>query len=232
MKKYALPLIAAVALGALFPLVMERYEVLAAIGMTLAFWVVLSQVPALRERLSGGRSIASVPAGHWGMTLGHIGLAVTVVGITLTSLYSVEKDVRLSPGEAYVLGPYTFAFEGVSQYRGPNYVSNQGTVVASRNGQTIATLKPAKRVYTTQGMPMTEAGIDAGLFRDLFVALGDELDGGAWAVRLYHKPFVRWIWLGALIMSLGGILAATDRRYRVLARRAVPLTGGAAETAR
>jgi cytochrome c-type biogenesis protein CcmF len=165
------------------------------------------------------------------MTLGHIGLAVTVVGITLTSLYSVEKDVRLAPGETYALGPYSFAFEGVSQYRGPNYVSNQGTVVASRNGETIATLKPAKRVYTTQGMPMTEAGIDAGLFRDLFVALGDQLDGGAWAVRLYHKPFVRWIWLGAIIMSLGGLLAASDRRYRVLARRSVPV-GGAAEAAR
>jgi cytochrome c-type biogenesis protein CcmF len=86
-------------------------------------------------------------------------------------------------------------------------------------------------VYTTQGMPMTEAGIDAGLFRDLFVALGDELDGGAWAVRLYHKPFVRWIWLGALIMGLGGILAASDRRYRVLARRTVPASA-AAEAAR
>jgi cytochrome c-type biogenesis protein CcmF len=165
------------------------------------------------------------------MTLGHVGLAVTVVGITLTSIYSVEKDVRLSPGETYALGPYTFAFQGVSQYRGPNYVSNQGTVIASRNGETIATLKPAKRVYTTQGMPMTEAGIDAGLFRDLFVALGDELEGGAWAVRLYHKPFVRWIWLGAIIMSLGGLLAASDRRYRVLARRSVP-AGGAAEAAR
>src|SRR5512139_2268434 len=112
-----LPLIAAVVLGALFPLLMERYEVLAAIGMILAFWVVLSQIPALRERLSGGRSIASVPAGFWGMTLGHIGLAVTVVGITLTSLYSVEKDVRLSPGDTYRLGQYSFAFEGVTQYR-------------------------------------------------------------------------------------------------------------------
>jgi len=230
-KAFMLPLIAAVALGALFPFVMERYEVLAAIGMTLAFWVVLSQIPSLRERLAGGRSITSVPAGFWGMTLGHIGLAVTVVGITLTSLYSVEKDVRLAPGDSYSLGRYSFSFEGVSQYRGPNYVSNQGTVVASRDGKVIATLKPAKRVYTTQGMPMTEAGIDAGLFRDLFVALGDELDGGAWAVRLYHKPFVRWIWLGALIMGLGGILAAADRRYRVLARRTVP-AGGAAEAAR
>ena len=230
-KALMLPLIAAVALGALFPFVMERYEVLAAIGMTLAFWVVLSQIPSLRERLAGGRSITSVPAGFWGMTLGHIGLAVTVVGITLTSLYSVEKDVRLAPGDSYSLGRYSFSFEGVSQYRGPNYVSNQGTVVASRDGEVIATLKPAKRVYTTQGMPMTEAGIDAGLFRDLFVALGDELDGGAWAVRLYHKPFVRWIWLGALIMGLGGILAASDRRYRVLARRTVPARG-AAEAAR
>jgi cytochrome c-type biogenesis protein CcmF len=199
--------------------------------MVLAFWVVLSQMTVVRERLAGGRSIASVPAGFWGMVLGHVGLAVTVVGITLTSLYSVEKDIRLSPGESYQLGPYSFAFQGVSQYRGPNYVSSQGTVVASRDGELVATLKPAKRVYTTQGMPMTEAGIDAGLFRDLFVALGDELDGGAWAVRLYHKPFVRWIWLGALIMGLGGILAAADRRYRVLARRTVP-AGAATEAAR
>ena len=226
-----LPLIGAVVLGGLFPLLMDRYEWLAAVGMILAFWVVLSQYPALRERLSGGRSITSVPAGFWGMTLGHIGLAVTVVGITLTSIYSVEKDVRLTPGDTYALGPYSFAFEGVTQYRGPNYLASQGTIVASKGGRVVATLYPSKRVYTTQGMPMTEAGIDAGLFRDLFVALGDELDGGAWAVRLYHKPFVRWIWLGALIMALGGVLAATDRRYRVLARRTVPV-GRAAEAAR
>jgi cytochrome c-type biogenesis protein CcmF len=156
---------------------------------------------------------------------------VTAVGITLTSIYSTEKDVRLAPGDTYELGGYSFAFESVSNYRGPNYVASQGTVVASKDGTVVATLKPSKRVYTTQGMPMTEAGINAGLFRDLFVALGDPLDGGAWAVRIYHKPFVRWIWLGALIMGFGGILAAADRRYRTLARRAMQ-PAGAAEAAR
>jgi len=227
----SVPAITAVVLGALFPLLMGQYDWRAAVGMILAFWVVLSMVQAIRERLAGGRSPASVPAGFWGMILGHVGLAVTAVGITLTSIYSTEKDVRLAPGDGYELGGYHFAFEGVSNYRGPNYVASQGTVVASKDGEVVATLKPSKRVYTTQGMPMTEAGIDAGLFRDLFVALGDPLDDGAWAVRIYHKPFVRWIWLGALIMGFGGILAAADRRYRVLARRAAQ-PAGAAEAAR
>jgi cytochrome c-type biogenesis protein CcmF len=227
----SLPLAAAIVLGAVFPFLMGEWKPGAALGMALAFWVVLATGQAVRERLAGGRAIASVPAGFWGMVLGHLGFAAIAVGITLTSLYSHEKDVRMAPGDTYALGGYVFTFQGVVDYRGPNYVANQGTVQVLRNGQPVATLKPSKRVYNVQRMPMTEAGIDAGLFRDLFVALGDPLDGGAWAVRLYHKPFVRWIWLGALIMGVGGIIAAGDRRYRTLARRATA-SAGAVEAAR
>ena len=227
----SLPLAAAIVLGAVFPFLMGEWKPGAALGMALAFWVVLATGQAVRERLAGGRAIASVPAGFWGMVLGHLGFAAIAVGITLTSLYSHEKDVRMAPGDTYALGGYVFTFQGVVDYRGPNYVANQGTVQVLRNGQPVATLKPSKRVYNVQRMPMTEAGIDAGLFRDLFVALGDPLDGGAWAVRLYHKPFVRWIWLGALIMGVGGIIAAGDRRYRTLARRAMA-SAGAVEAAR
>jgi cytochrome c-type biogenesis protein CcmF len=228
----SLPLAAAIVLGAAFPFLMGEWKPGAALGMALAFWVVLATAQTVRERLAGGRAIASVPAGFWGMVLGHLGLAAMAVGITLTSLYSHEKDVRMAPGDTYELGGHAFTFQGVVDYRGPNYVANQGTVLVERNGQPVATLKPSKRVYNVQRMPMTEAGIDAGLFRDLFVALGDPLDGGAWAVRLYHKPFVRWIWLGALIMGIGGIVAAGDRRYRALARRATAPAGAAAEAAR
>ena len=155
------------------------------------------------------------------MMFGHVGLAVFIVGVTLTSIYSAEKDVRLEPGQSYSLGGYEFQFQGVKQVRGPNYQAFRGEVDIRYGGELISHLSPEKRNYRS-GMPMTEAGIDAGLFRDLFVALGEPLgDSGAWSVRLYHKPFVRWVWLGGLFMALGGLLAASDRRYYRLRKKAV-----------
>ena len=199
----------------------------AMLGVALAVWVLCTQVRAVRERLAGGRRIASLPLGFWGMILGHLGVAVFTVGVTLTSIYSIEKDVSLTPGDSYELGGYVFTLKGVDQRPGPNYVASHGVVEITRDGEPVTVLEPQKRIYRVQTMPMTEAGIDAGLFRDLFVALGEPLEGDAWAVRLYHKPFIRWIWLGALIMSFGALLAAADRRYRVLARRSQSVAGGA-----
>ena len=142
------------------------------------------------------------------------------MGITLTSIYSTEKDLRLEPGQSYELGGYSFTFNGVEMTDGANYRASRGDIDVTRDGRDIAKMQPEKRIYLVQRMPMTEAAIDAGLTRDLFVAMGEPLGSeGAWSVRIYHKPYVRWIWLGALIMSLGGILAASDRRYRLLARR-------------
>ncbi len=189
--------------------------------MVLAFWVVLSTLKGLWLKMSTCSGIRGVPRGYHGMVLGHLGIAVFIVGVTLTSLYSTEKDVRLNAGEAYELGGYRFTFQGVREFSGPNYRAREGHVVISRDGEAVTELFPQKRIYFVQRMPMTEAGIDAGLTRDLFVALGEPLGGeGAWSLRLYHKPFVRWIWLGGLLMALGGLLAASDRRYLTMARRA------------
>jgi cytochrome c-type biogenesis protein CcmF len=155
------------------------------------------------------------------MSLAHIGLGVFVIGITFTSTYSVEKDVKMAPGDTYTTGDFTFRFDGIDQQRGPNYLAETGTITVLQDGRLTAILNPEKRIYLVQQMPMTEAAIDAGLTRDLYVALGEPLDdGGSWAVRLYLKPYVRWIWLGALIMVFGGVLSASDRRYRRLTRDA------------
>jgi cytochrome c-type biogenesis protein CcmF len=160
-----------------------------------------------------------------------LGIAVFVVGVTLTSIYSEEKDVRLEPGQSYSLGGYDFIFHGAKRSQGPNYQAFRAEVDIEFQGKHIAHLNPEKRNYKT-GMPMTEAGIDDGLFRDLFVALGEPLGtDGAWSVRLYHKPFVRWVWLGGLFMALGGLLAASDRRYYRLKKKASETVGEAGVSA-
>ena len=214
-------LVAAISLvaGLLFPLLlMDFYDIAAALGMVLAIWVLGMTLKSLFEQ-ARGRSLFNVSRSFWGMSLGHIGIAVFIVGITLTSIYSTEKDLQVNPGESYELAGFNFTFVGVEDIVGKNYRAANGKLTVSKNGTHIATMEPEKREYLVQKMPMTEAAIDAGLFRDLFVALGEPLgDDGAWSVRIYHKPFIRWIWLGALIMALGGLLSATDPRYRKLAR--------------
>lgn len=160
---------------------------------------------------------------------------MAVVGITLTTALSTEKDLRLSPGESYSLAGYEFRFSGVGETPGPNYRAERGRIEVSRDNKAVARLFPEKRHYLNGGNPMTEAAIDPGFTRDLYAALGEELGDGAWAVRIYHKPFVRWIWLGGLLMALGGILAVTDRRYRIAVRSGrersdrVPGSGALAE---
>ncbi|HEC12470.1 MAG TPA: heme lyase CcmF/NrfE family subunit [Acidiferrobacteraceae bacterium] len=212
--------------GIVYPaIVMPYFAWQAAAGMVLAVWVLTSALYGLYERVANKErkwaALVSIPRGFYGMTTAHLGVAVFIVGITLTSIYSLEKDVRLVPGESYELGGYRFQFDGVRQVRGANFRADEGKVRVWRDGEQIAVMAPQKRIYRVQRQPMTEAAIDAGLTRDLFVALGEPLgQDGAWSLRLYHKPFIRWIWMGAVFMALGGLLAATDRRYRLAARRA------------
>lgn len=156
---------------------------------------------------------------YWGMHLAHLGFAVCALGAVLASVGSVERDLRMAAGASAEVGGYDFVFEGTTRLPGPNYVTDRGTVRVERDGREVAILHPEKRFYHVQRSTMTEAGIQAGFMRDLFVALGEPLDDGAWALRVQIKPFVRWIWLGALLMALGGLLAATDRRYRAAATR-------------
>jgi cytochrome c-type biogenesis protein CcmF len=149
------------------------------------------------------------------MQLAHLGIAVFIIGVTLVRGFEVEKDLRMGIGDTTTIAGYTFRFDGVVESQGPNYVAERGYVQVSRDGRDIELMHPEKRVYTVQTMPMTEAAIDTGLTRDLYVSLGEPLDGGAWSVRIYYKPFVDWIWGGCLLMALGGLLAITDRRYRL-----------------
>ncbi|MCX7102202.1 MAG: heme lyase CcmF/NrfE family subunit [Methylobacter sp.] len=208
-----------VAGGLLIPLMLPFYSWGAVLGLTLALWTVAITLISFYERMgSQGFSmqrLQSIPAGFYGMTVAHMGIAVFVIGISLTSVYSVEKDVRMSPGDTLDMSGYIFEFHGVKQNQGPNYIAQQAFVTVSYKGEEVAKLEPQKRVYQVRKMPMTEAAIDAGLFRDLFVAIGEPLgEQGAWSMRVYYKSFIRWIWLGALFMAAGGLIAACDRRYK------------------
>jgi cytochrome c-type biogenesis protein CcmF len=205
--------------GLALPLLMPFYSWAAALGLTLALWTVAMTVLSFIDRLGDkGLSwvrLAKIPAGFYGMTIAHLGIAVFVVGITLTSVYSIEKDSRMAPGETLELSGYKFKFQGIKQAQGPNYIAQQGLITVSHEGKPDVTLEPQERVYQVQKMPMTEAAIDAGLFRDLFVAIGEPLgDEGAWSLRIYYKAFIRWIWLGAVFMAIGGLCATCDKRYR------------------
>ena len=211
-------LITSVVLGGLGSLLFVDFNWAVLAVSLLAAWVVIAGIRDLLDKtrhkglFKGMRSLAP---SYWGMHLAHLGLAVCAIGVVLTSHQSAERDLRLAPGESLSLGGYEFVFEGAVHHEGPNFTSDKATIRVLDGDKQIATLHPEKRLYTVQQMPMTEAGIDAGFTRDLYVALGEPLGDGAWAVRVHIKPFVRWIWLGALMMGLGGVLAASDRRYRV-----------------
>jgi len=203
-------------------------------------WIVTSHIVNLKERLKHKRG----PAGFWqdlrtggrsyySMILAHLGVAVFIVGITMVSNYGIEHDVRMSPGDTAEIADYEFKFNGVNQTPGPNYNADRGHFEVFQDGQLISILEPEKRTYFVQTRPMTEAAIDPGLTRDLYVSLGEPLGGGDWSLRLYYKPYVRWIWLGAIFMALGGLLAITDRRYRTARMRAAKAVkaGGSAAAA-
>ena len=214
------------------PIVLGHWTPLLSLGILLAIWILATAVVSIRERVvhgDGGSVIArlaGVPRAYWGMLLAHCGIAVFVIGVTMVKGFETEQDVRMNVGETATIGDYTFRFDGVRDVMGPNYVAVQGAFHVSRDGRESAVLHPEKRRYTATNQIMTEAAIDTGLVRDLYVSLGEPLEDGAWSVRLYHKPFVDWIWGGCLIMALGGVLAVSDRRYRLSWRRepqAVPV---------
>jgi len=151
--------------------------------------------------------------------IAHLGVAVFVVGVTLVKGYESDKDVKMQAGDTAELAGYVFKLEGVSPVNGPNYTAAQARILVSKNGKSVAVMYPERRLYTVQEQVMTEAAIDPGITRDLYVSLGEPLDArGTWLVKIQHKPFVDWIWAGCLIMALGGVLAASDRRYRVAIR--------------
>ena len=229
--KWAFVVSLILALG--LPFLGGKWSPMVAFGLLLALWIVTTSVVNVRERIAGAQGgamarLAKQPRGYWGMLLAHLGVAVFIVGVTLVKGYETERDVRMVPGESVSVGAYTFRFEGTAERIGPNYRAARGTFDVAKNGVSFEKLHPEKRVYNAQGMPMTEAAIDSGIFGDLYVSLGEPVDGAAWTVRVYRKPFVTWIWGGCVLMALGGLLALTDRRYRLAARREQPLPAGAA----
>jgi cytochrome c-type biogenesis protein CcmF len=217
----------AVATSVLVPVAMGRWSWIVGLACGLALWVIASgfvnlhqQVAQLRAASGAavGPTLRRLPRAYYGMLLAHFGVGVFIIGVTLVKAYEVEKDVRMNIGDTVEAGGYRFRLDGLKQAQGPNYQATRGTISVTRGERPITTLYPEKRFYSVQQMAMTEAAIDTGLTRDLYVSLGEPLPGGAWVVRVYHKPFVDWIWGGAFLMALGGVLAVTDRRYR-LARR-------------
>jgi len=197
---------------------------LAPVGLALAAWIVLGVLVEIAERagLPGAAPgvalarLGRLPRADWGKFLAHTGMGLTVLGIAAVSAWEAE-DIRLArPGDVIPVGGYDFRFDRISEGQGPNYVYQRGHFTALRGGAEVAVLEPEKRMYPVQGQPTTEAAIDSGLTRDLYLVLGDkQKEGDAWAVRAYLKPFANWIWLGALVMGIGGLVSLTDRRYRV-----------------
>jgi cytochrome c-type biogenesis protein CcmF len=221
--RWAFAVSAATALA--LPFVLGHWTPLVSLGLLLAIWIVTTAAVDLRERLahSDGSSLlgrlAAMPRSYWGMVLAHCGVALFIVGVTMVKGFEVEQDLRMNVGQTATIGGYTFRFDGTEQYKGPNYIAARGTFRVSQDGRDVTVMYPEKRRYNVQNQTMTEAAISPGFARDLYVSLGEPLDDGAWSVRLYHKPFVDWIWGGCLIMALGGLLAISDRRYRLAWRR-------------
>ena len=203
----------AVALAVLLPFVLGGWSIGAAFGLLLGCWVALGTVQQVIERVGKpGR----VGASFWGQHIAHFGMAVLVIGITGVKCYEVERDVRMQIGDVVTIAPYTFRLNSLDEVRGPNYKAVRADVQVLRNDKIIEILQPEKRRYFSSAMAMTEAGIDSGFMRDLYVSLGEPLDDARteWSMRVYYKPFVPWLWGGVLLMVLGGVLAALDRRYR------------------
>ncbi|KYK76450.1 heme lyase CcmF/NrfE family subunit [Aggregatibacter actinomycetemcomitans] len=199
-------------------LLQNKLTVSAVLGTMMAVIIVLLSLYEMQQRAthreSFWRGITKLSRSHWGMILAHLGVAMTVWGIAFSQNYSVERDVRMQVGDTVQIAGYDFTFKGISDANGPNYIGGKAQIDIHRDGKKETTLYAEKRLYTVSKMPMTEAAIDWGFSRDLYVALGEKLDDNSWALRLYYKPFIRWIWLGGLFMALGGILCMSDRRYR------------------
>ncbi|MBL8423807.1 MAG: heme lyase CcmF/NrfE family subunit [Candidatus Accumulibacter phosphatis] len=220
--------LAAALVGIGAPFLFGEWKPLVALSLLLAAWIVLSTLLNFVERVRSTRAGQSFftaarrqPRSFFGMHLAHLGIAVFIVGVTMVGAYQAEKDVKMEVGDTVSVGGYTFRFNGVRPVQGPNYRALVGDIDLVSDGRTIRKMFPEKRFYVASSMPMTEAAIDTGLLRDVYVSLGEPIDkarpDAAWAVRVYYKPFVDWIWGGCVLMALGGLVAMTDRRYRVKA---------------
>jgi cytochrome c-type biogenesis protein CcmF len=211
----------------LVPSVMGKLTLMAAVGVFMGIWVISTSLILLGNRIKTRQTttpnlienLKGIPLAFYGMLLAHFGIGVFILGVTLVKGYESEQDLRMEVNDVAQVGNLAFRFEGAKEIAGPNYMSSQGTFRVSSNGKEITVLKPEKRFYPVQGSVMTEADIEPGVIKDLYVSLGESLENGAWSVRIYIKPFVQWIWAGCMLMALGGILALSDRRYRIVNKK-------------
>ena len=211
----------------LVPAVMGKLTLMAAVGVFLGIWVMSTSLILLGNRIKSRQAavpnlienLKGIPLAFYGMLLAHIGIGVFVLGVTLVKGYESEQDLRMEVNDVAHIGNLAFRFEGAEEIAGPNYLSSQGKFIVTSNSKEVAVLHPEKRFYPVQGAVMTEADIEPGVIKDLYVSLGEQLENGAWSVRIYIKPFVRWIWGGCILMALGGILALMDRRYRIASKK-------------
>jgi cytochrome c-type biogenesis protein CcmF len=233
-RKLAVAVGLAAVLGAFIPwVIFGSASALTMVGVMVGLWVVISSLfDPVRRALSSGPSSTPFSRAQWGMTFAHLGVGVFILGATITSSYTVETDRSAREGDRWELFGYEFVFRDVRNFDGVNYRATEGEFEVRRNGRLVTVMTPQKRTYLVQQNPMTEAAIDSGWTRHLFIALGDPLGDGAWSLRIQYKPLIRFIWLGPLIMAFGGLLAASDLRYRRqrVTGRAKSSTATAAET--
>lgn len=227
-----------ITVAAILPFLYGQWKPLVSLGLLLAVWIVATILVNLweRTRVTSGQSttfqkLRMQTRSYYGMQVAHLGVAVFIVGVTMVTGYQTEQDVRMNVGDKVNSGGYEFKFNGVSSYPGPNYQAVRAEIIVSKNGAEHERMYPEKRSYAARGNVMTETAIDSGLFRDLYVSLGEPVDDGAWSVRVYYKPFVGWIWGGALLMAIGGGLALSDRRYAVAAKKEREQKGSTAKAA-
>ena len=218
--------LASVATALILPFVLGQWKPLVALGLMLALWIITTALLNIWERvkttsgqLSVFQKLKTQTRSYYGMQLAHLGVAVFILGVTIVTGYQSEQDVLMNPGDTVNAGGYSFRFNGVVNAAGPNYRAARAEIEVSRNGNIVNRMYPEKRTYLASENVMTETAIDTGLFRDLYISLGEPVSGGAWSVRVYYKPFVSWIWGGALLMAMGGGLALSDRRYSLAARK-------------
>lgn len=233
--------VAALILAIMLPFIFKHWTPMIALGLLMSFWIVASLVVSLEQRWRGDgpfiQRVRNQSLSYYGMHLAHLGVAVFIIGVTVVNGYQTERDVRMNVGDTVDSGGYVFRFDGVRSITGPNYSAKEAHLTVTKNGQLVTALLPQKRTYNVSGMPMTKAAIDTDIFRDLYVSMGEPIPDsqGAWSMRVYYKPFVVWIWGGCLLMAFGGVMAISDRRYRIHSKKAAliaegkqPVSGGIA----
>ncbi|MEA2118937.1 heme lyase CcmF/NrfE family subunit [Halovibrio sp. HP20-50] len=219
-RKLWLAGVAALVIGILMPLLYRgEWNLFVSLGIVSALWIVLPMVRDVFDKTRHASSfftgVRKLSLAYWGMVLGHLGVAVTIVGVTVVSNYNIERNVRMSPGTTVEVAGYQFTMTELVERRGGNFLADTSILQVHRGDSGSSfTMRPEKRLYLATGMPMTQVALRPGLFRDLYVAMGEDLGDGSWAMRVQYKPFVRWLWLGALLMAAGGVLAVLDKRYR------------------